>query len=121
MQLVQARNSPVQKKPSPSVNLRPQIQIVTVAGNGVIRNTITTPSRVIAPRAITQIAPVRIAPQARVQSPGQIVLPQGIRQNAVIMKSDQGQWVVLQSQTTTQEQRTTNQTTFQVEIQFLRK
>lgn len=113
LQLVQARNSPVQKKPSSSVTLRPQIQIVTVAGNGVIRNAISTPSRVLAPRTTTQIAPVRIAPQARVQSPGQIVLPQGIRQNAVIMKSDQGQWVLLQSQTATQDQRTTNQTTVQ--------
>ncbi|CAD5115278.1 DgyrCDS4271 [Dimorphilus gyrociliatus] len=109
MQLVQARNSPVQKKPSGAVTLRPQIQIVTVAGNGIIRNAITTPSRILAPRTTTQIAPVRIAPQTRVQSPGQIVLPQGIRQNAVIMKSDQGQWVLLQSQTA----QRTNATTVQ--------
>ncbi|CAD5126116.1 unnamed protein product [Dimorphilus gyrociliatus] len=110
--LAQSR-SPTPKKVTGAI--RSQIQIVTVAGGNTIgnRNSPNTPQRVLAPRTVTS-APIRIAPQARQQTPG-LVLPQSLGQNALIMKSEQGQWVLLQGQTGAQiQQRPVTTTTVRV-------
>lgn len=111
--LVQSR-SPTPKKVTGGI--RSQIQIVTVGGanSTATRNSTNAPQRVLAPRTVTN-APIRIAPQSRQQAPGQIVLPQNIGQNALIMKSEHGQWVLLHGQPGAQvQQRPVTTTTVRV-------